>query len=37
MRDLALGRLTGTPIHFQHLSTAGSIAMVAAARPAAWP
>lgn len=32
MRDIALGRLTGTPIHFQHLSTAGSIAMVRAAK-----
>jgi dihydroorotase len=32
MRDVALSRLTGTPIHFQHLSTAGSLAMVAAAK-----
>jgi dihydroorotase len=32
MRDLALCRLTGAPVHFLHLSTAGSIAMVAAAR-----
>jgi dihydroorotase len=32
MRDLALARLTGARIHFQHLSTAGSIAMVAAAK-----
>jgi len=35
MRDIALGRLTGTPIHFQHLSTAGSIAMVRAAKAGA--
>ncbi len=32
MRDIALARLTGTRVHFQHLSTAGSIAMVRAAR-----
>jgi dihydroorotase len=32
MRDIALGRMTATPIHFQHLSTAGSIAMVRAAK-----
>ena len=32
MRDIALSRLTGARIHFQHLSTAGSIAMVRAAR-----
>ena len=32
MRDLALARLTGTPVHFQHLSTAGSVAMVRAAK-----
>ena len=32
MRDLALARLTGATIHFQHLSTAGSVQMVAAAR-----
>ncbi len=32
MRDIALGRMTGAPIHFQHLSTAGSIAMVRAAK-----
>ena len=34
MRDIALSRLTGAPIHFQHLSTGGSIAMVRAAREA---
>jgi dihydroorotase len=32
MRDVALCRLTGTPIHFLHLSTAGSLAIVAGAR-----
>ena len=32
MRDIALARLTGGRVHFQHLSTAGSIAMVRAAR-----
>jgi dihydroorotase len=37
MRDLALARLTGTRVHFQHLSTAGSIAMVSAAKAAGLP
>jgi dihydroorotase len=32
MRDLALARLVGAQVHFQHLSTAGSVALVAAAR-----
>ena len=32
MRDIALARLTGARVHFQHLSTAGSVAMVAAAK-----
>lgn len=32
MRDIALARLTGGRIHFQHLSSAGSVAMVAAAK-----
>jgi dihydroorotase len=32
MRDIALARLTGTRVHFLHLSTAGSIAMVRAAK-----
>ena len=32
MRDIALARLTGAHVHFQHLSTAGSIAMVRAAK-----
>jgi len=34
MRDIALTRLTGTRIHFQHLSTAGSVSMVRAAKQA---
>ncbi len=37
MRDVALARLTGSRVHFQHLSTAGSIAMVAAAKAAGLP
>ncbi len=37
MRDIALARLTGCRIHFQHLSTAGSVAMVRAARAAGVP
>jgi dihydroorotase len=32
MRDLALARLTGSPIHFLHLSTAGSLAMIRGAK-----
>ena len=32
MRDLALARLTGARVHFQHLSTSGSVAMVAVDR-----
>jgi dihydroorotase len=32
MRDIALARLTGARIHFQHLSTIGAIAMVRAAK-----
>jgi dihydroorotase len=32
MRDLALARLTGGAIHFLHLSTAGSLAMIRGAR-----
>jgi dihydroorotase len=31
-RDIALSRLTGAPVHFLHLSTAGSVALVRAAR-----
>jgi dihydroorotase len=37
MRDLALCRLTGSPIHFLHLSTAGSVAMVGAAKASGLP
>jgi dihydroorotase len=37
MRDLALARLTGARIHFQHLSTAGSVEMVRRARAAGLP
>jgi dihydroorotase len=32
MRDLALARLTGTRVHFQHLSTAGSVQLVREAK-----
>jgi dihydroorotase len=32
MRDIALARLTGARIHFQHVSTEGSVAMVRAAK-----
>ncbi|MEY2430440.1 MAG: dihydroorotase, partial [Acidimicrobiaceae bacterium] len=32
MRDIALARLTGARLHFQHLSTDGAIAMVRAAK-----
>jgi dihydroorotase len=32
MRDIALARLTGASVHFQHLSTAGAIAMVRTAK-----
>jgi dihydroorotase len=37
MRDIALARLTGAAVHFQHLSTAGSIAMVGAANAQGLP
>lgn len=37
MRDIALARLTGARMHFLHLSTAGSVAMVAAARAGGLP
>jgi len=37
MRDIALCRLTGARVHFQHLSTAASIAMVVAARDQGLP
>ncbi|HET9600267.1 MAG TPA: dihydroorotase [Acidimicrobiales bacterium] len=36
-RDLALARLTGARLHFQHLSTARSVAMVREARAAGLP
>jgi dihydroorotase len=32
MRDIALARLTGASVHFLHLSTAGAVAMVGAAK-----
>jgi dihydroorotase len=32
LRDIALARLTGGAVHFLHLSTAGSVAMVGAAK-----
>jgi dihydroorotase len=31
-RDIALSRLTGAPVHFLHLSTAGSVALVRSAK-----
>ncbi len=34
MRDIALARLTGGRVHLQHLSTAGSVDMVSAAKAA---
>lgn len=37
MRDIALARLTNVRIHFQHLSTAGSVAMVRAAKAGGLP
>jgi dihydroorotase len=37
MRDIALSRLTGARVHFQHLSTAGSLAMVRAAKAGGLP
>ena len=37
MRDIALARLTGARVHFMHLSTAGSVAMVRAAKEAGLP
>lgn len=33
-RDIALARLAGTPVHFQHLSTAGSVELVRQAKAA---
>jgi len=37
MRDIALARLTGTRVHFQHLSTARSVEMVRVAKVAGLP
>jgi dihydroorotase len=37
LRDVALARLTGARVHFQHLSTAGSLAVVRAARAGGLP
>lgn len=37
MRDIALSRLTGVPVHMQHLSTAGSVALVRAAKQEGHP
>ncbi|MBJ31333.1 MAG: dihydroorotase [Acidimicrobiaceae bacterium] len=37
MRDIALVRLTGPHMHFQHLSTASSVAMVRGAKAAGLP
>ncbi len=37
MRDIALARLTGARVHFQHLSTARSVAMVRDAKAAGIP
>ncbi len=37
LRDIALARLTGSRVHFQHLSTSGSIAMVRAAKAGGLP
>jgi dihydroorotase len=36
-RDIALVRLTGTPVHFLHLSTAGSVELVRQARAEGLP
>src|SRR5690606_2092790 len=37
MRDIALCRLTGAHLHIQHVSTAGSVAMVRAAKAGGLP
>ena len=37
LRDIALSRMTGAPVHFLHLSTAGSVAMVGAAKAQGLP
>jgi dihydroorotase len=37
MRDIALARLTGGRVHFQHLSTAGSVELVRRAKASGMP
>ncbi len=37
MRDITLARLTGVHVHFQHMSTAGSVAMIRAAKAGGLP
>ncbi len=37
MRDIALAKLTGTRVHLQHLSTAGSVELVRAAKAKGLP
>jgi len=37
MRDIALSRLTGVQVHMQHLSTAGSVSLVRAAKAEGHP
>ena len=37
MRDVALARLTGGRVHFQHLSTAGAVSLVRTARASGVP
>lgn len=37
MRDIALCRMTGARMHFLHMSTAGSVAMIAAAKASGLP
>lgn len=37
MRDIALARLTGARVHFLHMSTAGSVDMIAAAKASGLP
>jgi len=37
MRDIALAKLTGVHVHFQHISTAGSVALIRAAKQAGLP
>lgn len=37
MRDIALARLTGTRVHLQHLSTAGSVGLVRDAKASGLP